>query len=96
MGRIKNGRKIKGIFNLDMNKEEFSKYLRGKDLITFEAFQVYKSVGRAIRRGLVTNTGVMYPLRPFNNRGNTCNRKGKHSRAMNELRKKVYGELIGY
>ena len=31
--------------------------------------------------------------RPFNNRANTCKRKGKHSRQFNELKKTVYGQL---
>lgn len=30
---------------------------------------------------------------PFNNRANTCKRKGKHSRQFNELKKTVYGQL---
>ena len=36
------------------------------------------------------------PKRPFNYRGNTCKRKGKHSRVTNELKKKIYEELRAY
>ncbi len=53
----------------------------------------FKSVTRAISRGLVSPTGYIYPKRPFSNRANTCNRKGKHSRKMNELKKTIYEQF---
>lgn len=58
--------------------------------ISTSAQQRFKSVRRAIKRGLVSPFGVVYPKRPFNNRGNS-NTNGKyHSRTMNELKKKIY------
>lgn len=44
---------------------------------------------RAYRRG------NHIPNHPFNNRANTCKRKGKHSRQFNEIKKTVYGQLKG-
>ena len=35
------------------------------------------------------------PSRPFNNRKNSCKR-GKHSRQMNEEKKKVYASIKDY
>ena len=66
-----------------------------KDLKIFEAVSKYKSVARAMRRGDVTKYGTLVPKRPFNNRANTSNRKGVHSRVMNEYKKSIYGRLIG-
>jgi len=42
---------------------------------------------RAYRRGYNA------PNHPFNNRANTCKRKGKHSRTNNELKKTIYEQL---
>lgn len=64
-----------------------------KDLKIFEAVSKYKSVARAMRRGDVTKYGTLVPKRPFNNRANTSNRKGVHSRVMNEYKKSIYGKL---
>jgi hypothetical protein len=76
-----------------MSEEEFKKYLEdNRGLKNFDAVRKYKSVARAIRRGHVTDIGVMAPKRPFNNRANTCKRKGTHSRTNNELKKRIYGE----
>lgn len=44
----------------------------------------FRSVKRAIKRGLVSLYGVIYPKRPFNNRKST---KGRYE---NELKKKLY------
>jgi len=66
-----------------------------KDLKIFEAVSKYKSVARAMRRGDVTKYGTLVPKRPFNNRANTSNRKGVHSRVMNEYKKSIYGRLTG-
>lgn len=66
-----------------------------KDLKIFEAVSKYKSVDRAMRRGDVTKYGTLVPKRPFNNRANTSNRKGVHSRVMNEYKKSIYGRLTG-
>lgn len=54
------------------------------------ATQRYKSLGRALRRGRVEYSGIVVPSKPFNNRGNTSKRKGKHSRTINEQCKKMY------
>jgi hypothetical protein len=45
---------------------------------------------RALKRGHITIDGTIIPRRPFNNRANTCKRKGAHSRFMNEYKKKLY------
>lgn len=49
-----------------------------------EAVRKFKSVRRAIRRGLVSPLGFIYPKRPFNNRKPTSGREE------NELKKKIY------
>jgi hypothetical protein len=90
-----------------MDEDEFKSYLENnkvdivKDfyennilhLRTFEAVSRFKSVRRAIRRGLVSLDGFIYPKRPFHNKANTCKRKGKHSRAINERKKMIYEQL---
>ena len=40
------------------------------NLFTFNGVSKYKSIRRAIRRGLVSPMGMVYPNRPFNNRKN--------------------------
>ena len=90
-----------------MSEEEFKNYVEenkvdvGKDLYekgilhlrTFEAIGKYKSIRRAIKRGLVSIDGFIYPKRPFNNRANTSKRKDKHSRVTNEKKKLIYGRI---
>jgi len=63
-------------------------------LITFDGVRKYRSVFRAVRRGHVSPTGVVYPDRPYNNRANTSKRKGIHSRMFNELKKEIYDRFI--
>lgn len=53
------------------------------NLVTYEAVGKFKSVRRAIRRGLVSPYGVVYPKRPF---GNTNTK-------MNRIRREIYGQL---
>ena len=65
------------------------------NLIFFDCVRRFKSVSRAFRRGLITSTGYIIPHRPFHNRANTSNRKGVHSRAFNEEKKRLYGQLRG-
>lgn len=72
--------------------EEFKKDLKNR-LNTFEAVKRFKSINRAIKRGLVSPFGELYPKRPFNNRKNTCRRKNADSRETNTLKKTIYGEL---
>lgn len=72
--------------------EEFKKDLKNR-LTTFEAVKRFKSINRAIKRGLVSPFGELYPKRPFNNRKNTCRRKNADSRETNTLKKTIYGKL---
>ena len=82
-----------------MSEEEFKEYIHNRimplHLATYEAVRKYKSIRRAIRRGCVTSEGIIMPSRPFNNRGNSCKR-GKHSRQMNEEKKRVYASIKDY
>lgn len=72
--------------------EEFKKDLKNR-LTTFEAVKRFKSINRAIKSGLVSPFGELYPKRPFNNRKNTCRRKNADSRETNTLKKTIYGKL---
>lgn len=63
------------------------------NLMSLEAVSKCRSIRRAIRRGKVTHYGVIAPRKPFNNRGNTCKRKGKHSRENNETKKVIYEQV---
>lgn len=65
------------------------------NLSTYIAVGRFKSVRRAIRRGQVTPQGIIMPSRPFNNKKNSCKR-GKHSRPMNEEKKRVYASIREY
>lgn len=53
------------------------------NLVTYEAVGKFKSVRRAIRRGLVSPYGVVYPKRPF---GNTNTK-------MNRIKREIYEQL---
>lgn len=70
-----------------MDQEEFEKYLSNNLFLkTFEATKKFKSVRRAIRKGLVSPDGVIYPRRPFNN--------AKHKKkGINDRKKKIYEQL---
>lgn len=88
-----------------MSEEEFKKYLGNKadivedpltetlNLRDYRAVGEFKSIRRAIRRGLVSPSGTICPKRPFNNRANASRRKGHHSRVMNEVKKSIYEQL---
>lgn len=88
-----------------MSEEEFKKYLGNKadivedsltetlNLRDYRAVGKFKSIRRAIRRGLVSPSGTICPKRPFNDRANTSRRKGHHSRVMNEVKKSIYEQL---
>ena len=82
-----------------MREEEFEEHIHNRimplHLVTYEAVRKYKSVRRAIRRGNVTSEGIIMPSRPFNNKKNSCKR-GKHSRPMNEEKKRVYASIKDY
>ncbi len=62
----------------------------------FAAINKFKSVRRAIRRGNVTEEGIIMPKKPFNNRANTSKRKRVHSRTFNQQKKSIYAELSRY
>ena len=53
------------------------------NLVTYEAVGKFKSVRRAIRRGLVSPYGEIYPRRPF---GNTNTK-------MNRIKREIYEQL---
>lgn len=88
-----------------MSEEEFKKYLGNKadivenpltetlNLRDYRAVGKFKSIRRAIRRGLISPSGTICPKRPFNNRANTSRKKGHHSRVMNEVKKSIYEQL---
>lgn len=88
-----------------MGEEEFKKYLGNKadivensltvtlNLRDYRAVGRFKSIRRAIRRGLVSPSGTICPKRPFNNKANTSRRKEHHSRVMNEVKKSIYEQL---
>lgn len=79
-----------------MSQEEFEKYIdSNRGLRSFVAVGKFKSVNRAIKRGLVTDSGTLIPRRPFNNRANTS-RRDTHSRVFNEVRRSIYGQLKQY
>lgn len=78
--------KIHGDQNEKVNLEESVK-ITG-NLLT--ASRRFKSVRRAMRRGHITEFGIMIPKRPFNNRANTSKRKGVHSRFENLIKKRDY------
>lgn len=76
-----------------MTEEEFQNELHNTvKLMTFEGVRRFKSVLRAFRRGRITNYGYVVPNRAFHNRKNTCKRRGRHSRANNEFKKRLYAE----
>lgn len=62
----------------------------------YGATSKYKSIYRAYRRGHVAVNGMLIPQKPFNNRANTSNRSGVHSRRTNELKKMYYGQVLRY
>ena len=53
----------------------------------------FRSLRRAMRRGLISVNGWAVPKRPFNNRANTSSRKGIHSRSVNQEKREIYGRL---
>ena len=90
-----------------MSEEEFKDYMEKNrvDIVedfhekgilhlrTYEAVGKFKSIRRAIRRGCISLDGIVFPKRPFNNKANTCKRKGHHSRTFNERKKMIYEQL---
>lgn len=57
-------------------------------VINYSGVSKFKSLNRAIKRGLMSPEGFIYPNRPFNNRKSI-----KGSRSINELKKQIYGNI---
>ena len=76
-------------------KEAWINFLkvRRANLLRLVASRRVKSVNRAIKRNRVTPQGELGAGRPFNNRANTSNRKGIHSRVYNEYKKRLYEQF---
>jgi hypothetical protein len=78
---------------MTIGDKQFTEYMHSearKKYITFIAFQKFKSVNRAIKRGHVSPVGMIYPKRPFNNRKVTLGRK------VNEDKKSIYARIKNY
>lgn len=74
---------------LEENRVDLAKDFYEKGILhlkTYEAVSKFKSVRRAIRKGLVSLDGFIYPRRPFNNA-----KHGKNS--LNDRKKKIYEQL---
>lgn len=83
-----------------MGEKEFKEYMKKNrvDIVgdfyeknilhlrTYEAVKRFKSVRRAIRKGLVSLDGYIYPKRPFNNAKH-------HKNSLNNRKKKIYEQL---
>lgn len=52
-----------------------------------------QSLERRKKRGHITPFGTMLPKRPFHNKANTSERKGVHSRRVNEEKKILYARF---
>ena len=64
--------------------------VRKENLLRLVASGKVRSVNRAMKRDRILPNGILKWSRPFNNRANTSTRKGIHSRASNEERKRLY------
>ena len=59
-----------------VSEKEFESHIRNTlNLQYFECTKRFKSVGRAFRRGHITNYGFILPNRPYNNKKHTKGRK---------------------
>lgn len=59
-----------------ISEKEFESHIRNTlNLQYFESTKRFKSVGRAFRRGHITNFGFILPNRPYNNKKHTEGRK---------------------
>lgn len=76
-----------------MSESQFTNYIESfKYQFVNEAAQKFKSIRRAIKRGLISPSGIIFPTRPFNNRYfKTYKKKGKKS--LNDFKKIVYGKI---
>lgn len=59
-----------------VSEKEFESHIRNTlNLQYFECTKRFKSIGRAFRRGHITNFGFILPNRPYNNKKHTKGRK---------------------
>ena len=59
-----------------VSEKEFESHIRNTlNLQYFECTKRFKSIGRAFRRGRITNYGFILPNRPYNNKKHTEGRK---------------------
>ena len=73
-----------------MPEEQFKEYIEAAKYRYFNnAVQKFKSVTRAIKRGLVSPSGIVFPKRPFNNRSS----KNKRKKSLNDIKKTLYESI---
>lgn len=61
---------------IPISEKEFESHIRNTlNLQYFECTKRFKSIGRAFRRGHITNYGFILPNRPYNNKKHTEGRK---------------------
>lgn len=59
-----------------VSEKEFESHIRNTlNLQYFECTRRFKSIGRAFKRGHITNFGFILPNRPYNNKKHTEGRK---------------------
>ena len=59
-----------------VSEKEFESHIRNTlNLQYFECTKIFKSIGRAFRKGHITNFGFILPNRPYNNKKHTEGRK---------------------
>lgn len=59
-----------------VSEKEFESHIRNTlNLQYFECTKRFKSIGRAFRKGHITNFGFILPNRPYNNKKHTKGRK---------------------
>lgn len=59
-----------------VSEKEFESHIRNTlNLRHFECTKRFKSIGRAFKRGHITNFGFILPNRPYNNKKHTEGRK---------------------
>lgn len=59
-----------------VSEKEFESHIRNTlNLQYFECTKRFKSIGRAFKRGHITNFGFILPNRPYNNKKHTEGRK---------------------
>ena len=73
-----------------ISEKEFESHIRNTlNLQYFECTKRFKSVGRAFRRGHITNFGFILPNRPYNNK------KHREGRKDNIEKKRLWQKITG-